>query len=111
MTISGTPEFADAVLERSEDGVVNDLAGGADHKGVTQSEVENDFCSEPGIRAAEDHGKGMLVLNKGRASRSVLVGVQGFAGNKAFVAFAETAPRQGWSQVSRHEPYFTASLL
>ena len=36
------------------------------------------------------------------------LGCGGFAGNKTFVALAETAPGQGWSQVSSHEPYFTA---
>ena len=69
-------EHADAVLQRAEYGVVDHLAGGADDEGVPQAEVEDDLCRKPGIRAAEDHGERVLVLNKRGTAGRVLVGVQ-----------------------------------
>ena len=59
------PEHADAVLEGAQDGVVDDLAGGADHEDVAEAQVEDDFGGEPGVRAAEDDGERVLVLHQG----------------------------------------------
>lgn len=56
----GHTQLADAVLEGAKHGVVDDLAGSADHEGVSQAEIENDLCGEPGVRAAEDHRERML---------------------------------------------------
>ena len=101
-------EDADAVFERAEHGVVDHLAGGADHEGVPEAEVEDDLSGQPGIRAAEDHRERVLVLHEGGAARRVLVGVGRFAGNKAFVAFAQTAPGKCGGEISGHGRYFTA---
>ena len=97
-------QHADAVLQRAEHGVVDHLAGGADHEGVPEAQVEDDFGGEPGIGAAEDHGEGVLVLHQRGPAGGVLVRVRGFAGDETFVAFAQTAPGEGGSQVSGHGP-------
>ena len=56
----GHAEDADAVLQRAEHGVVEHMAGRADHEGVAEAQVEDDFGRQPGVGAAEDDGERVL---------------------------------------------------
>src|SRR3954462_590213 len=49
------------ILNAAQAVVIGDVARHADNKQVTQSLIKDKFGGEPRIRAAEDHGKWMLL--------------------------------------------------
>lgn len=70
-------EDSDGVFDGSEDGVVEDVAGGAHDEHVAEALVEDDFGGYARITAAEQHGGGVLPVEEFGAVGDSLAGVDG----------------------------------
>lgn len=72
-------EHRDAVFERAENGVINNMSGGTHDENVTKADVENDLRRKPGVRAAEDDCERILGVHQFAglhcAAPKVLIGV------------------------------------
>lgn len=68
-------EVVDAVLEGTQNGVVDDVAGGANHEGVAEAQIKDDLGGEAGIGAAKDDGEGVLGGEQGGPAGRILIGM------------------------------------
>ena len=92
----GHIQFGDRVLNAALDrraGAADDIAGDPDHEDVAHAYVEEDLRGDPGIRAGDDHGMGILSFRKGAKIFRAATWACGLAFHKTSVAFEEVVPR------------------
>ena len=80
------------VLQRTERGILQDVAGGAHHEGVAQTQVKNNFCRKTRVTATKDGSERELTRSKVGTADGVLVGVLVATLNETSVAVLQTLP-------------------
>ena len=92
----GHIQFGDRVLNAALDrraGAANDIAGDTDDKDVAHAHIEADLRGDPGIRAGDDHGMGILSFRKGTKILGTAPRSSGLAFDETLVAVKEIVPR------------------
>ena len=87
-------QFLDRVFQRSDDGTIDELAGGAYGEQVTQALIEDDFRRYARIRAGKHSGVGVLAVKQRLAGFLVLPWMVRLAFGESAIALEHTAPRR-----------------
>ena len=87
-------QLLDRILQRSDDGTIDELAGGAYGEQVTQALIEDDFRRYARIRAGKHSGVGVLAVKQRLAGFLVLPWMVRLAFGESAIALEHTAPRR-----------------
>ena len=89
---NGGLKLINRVLQRTERGILQDVAGGTHHERVAQAQIKNNLCREARVTATENRGERELTRCQVGTANRVLVGVLVAALNKTAVTVLQTLP-------------------
>nr|WP_278724194.1 hypothetical protein [Corynebacterium accolens] len=84
-------QVVERIIQGSQHGGVQDVAGGADDEGIAETDIEDMLDGRTGIRASKDHHAGILALSEPLALIN-LVEIHDGAVNDTLVSSLEGFP-------------------